>query len=102
MYNSLKSWINVPYIIKPFLRYNGAGTKQFDTDVNSKCYPVGDVKLVTDEKGSEVTSTTQLYVDGNESIKVMDNVIFADEERPVLRITEYFRDGKPDIKVVYL
>ena len=102
MYNSLKPWINVSYIIKPFLRYNGAGAKQFDTDISSKCYPVGDVKLVTDSKGSEVTSTTQLYVPGDEPIKVMDNVIFAGEERPVLRVAEYFREGRPDIKVVYL
>lgn len=102
MYASLKPWINVPYVIKPFVRYNGAGTKQFDPDINSLCYPVGDVKLVTDDKGSEKTSTTQLYVDGTESIKVTDNVVFAGEERPVLRITEYFRNGKADIKVVYL
>lgn len=102
MYTSLKSWVNVPYAIKPFLRYDGVGTKQFDTEIQSKCYPVGDVKLITDAKGSEVTSTTQLYVDGTEPIKVTDNVIFAGEERPILRITEYFRDGKPDVKVVHL
>lgn len=102
MYGSLAPWINVPYIIRPFLRYNGAGTKLFDTDIASKCYPVGDVKLVTDSNGSEKTSTTQLYVPGTEPIKVTDNVVFDGEERPVLRVTEYFRDGKPDIKVVYL
>lgn len=102
MYSSLKPWINVPFVIKPFLKYSGTGTKQFDTDVPSKCYPVGDVKLVTNESGSEVTSTTQLYVDGFESIKVTDNVVFAGEERPILRITDYYRNGKVDIKVVYL
>ena len=102
MYNSLKSWINVPYTIRPFLKYNGAGAKQFDADVSSMCYPVGDVKLVTDARGSEVTSTTQLYVDGASNIKITDNVIFAGEERPILRIAEFFRDGTPDVKVVYL
>lgn len=102
MYNSLKSWINVPYTIKPFLKYNGAGTKQFDVDISSKCYPVGDVKLITDTNGSEVTSTTQLFVDGAEPIKVTDNVVFAGEERPILRITEYYRNGIVDIKVVHL
>lgn len=102
MYNSLKPWINVPYTIKPFLKYSGAGTKQFDVDITSKCYPVGDVKLVTDQTGSEVTSTTQLYLPGNEPIKVTDNVFFAGEERPILRITEYYRNGVVDIKVVYL
>jgi len=102
MYASLKDWINVPYVIKPFVKYSGAGTKQFGADITSLCYPVGDVKLVTNTDGSEVTSTTQLYVDGAESIKVTDNVFFAGEERPILRITEYYRDGSVDLKVVYL
>lgn len=102
MYASLKDWINVPYVLKPFTRYSGAGTKQFGPDVASLCYPVGDVKLVTNAEGSEVTSTTQLYVDGTESIKVTDNVVFAGEERPILRITEYYRNGVVDLKVVYL
>lgn len=92
----------MPYTIKPFIRYNGAGTKLFDADVASKCYPVGDVKAITDAAGSEVISTTQLYLPGNEPIKITDSVIFAGEERPVLRITDYYRNGVVDIKVVYL
>lgn len=102
MFDSLKSWVNVPYAIKPFVRYSGTGTKVFDPDIQSKCYPVGDVKLVTNDEGSEVTSTTQLYVDGSETIKVTDNVVFGGEERPILRITEYYRNGVVDLKVVYL
>jgi hypothetical protein len=102
MYDSIKPWINVPFTIKPFLKYSGSGTKQFDNDVNALCYPVGDVKLVTDSTGSEVTSTTQLYVDGSTPIKVTDNILFTGDERPILRIAEYYRSGVVDIKVVYL
>lgn len=102
MYGSLKSWINVPYVIRPFVKYSGSGTKQFGTDINSFCYPVGDVKLVTDTYGAEITSTTQLYVDGSEPIRATDNVVFAGEERPIHRIVDYYRDGVPDVRVVYL
>ena len=102
MFASLKEWVNVPYKIKPFIKRNGAGTKLYDSPVDSKCYPVGDVKLVVDTSGAEVTSTTQLYVPGSEQIKVTDAVVFNGEERLVLRITSYFRNGVEDLKVVYL
>jgi hypothetical protein len=102
MFASLKAWINVPYQIKPFIKRNGAGTKQYGELIDSKCYPVGDVKLVTDSEGAEVTSMTQLYVPGTEPIKVTDAVILNDEEHSIIRITSFFRNGTEDIKVVYL
>lgn len=102
MYNSLKSWLNVPYQYKSFIRRNGAGTKQYAEPVSSLCLPVSDVKLVTDASGAEVTSTTQLYVEGTEPLKVTDAIIFESEERPILRISTYYRNGTPDCKVVYL
>lgn len=102
MFASLKSWINVPYQFKPFVKRNGAGDKEYGAAVDSKCYPVGDVKVVTDAKGAEVTSTTQLYVPGTEAIKVTDEVVFNGEERPIHRIVEYYRNGVVDLKVVYL
>ena len=102
MFGSIKEWINVPYQIKPFIKRNGAGTKQYGDTIDSKCYPVGDTTLVTNNDGAEVTSTTQLYVPGTEPIKVTDNVVFGGEERPILRITAYYRNGIEDIKVVYL
>lgn len=102
MYDSIKPWINVPLVIKPFLKYSGSGAKQFDANVDAMCYPVGDNKLVTNEVGSEVTSTTQLYVDGTTTVKVTDNVIFNGEERPILRVANYYRNGVVDLRVVYL
>ena len=102
MFDSLKPWINVSYAYKPFIKRNGAGTKQYGDIIESKCYPVEDIKLVTDANGSEVTSSTQLYVPGTESIKLLDAVIFNGEERPILHISTYYRNGKPDIRVVHL
>mgnify|MGYP003313710161 CR=1 FL=1 len=102
MYASLKEWINVPYAIRPFIKYNGAGTKVYDERVESLCYPVGDVKVVLDASGVEVTSTATLYVPGNEPIKDTDMVIFEGRERSIIRITNYYRNGVVDLKVVYL
>lgn len=102
MYASLKPWINVPYQYKHFVKYDGAGNKQFDKTVESLCYPAGDVRFVTDVYGKQVVSTGQLYVDGSEAISVSDIVIFEGEERAIHRITSYYRNGVVDIKVVYI
>lgn len=102
MYASLKDWINVPYAILPFLRYDGSGAKVYDERIDSMCYPTGDVRKILDANGSEVTSTATLYVPGTETIKDTDTIVFEGKERSILRITNYYREGKIDLKVVYL
>lgn len=102
MYTSLKAWINVPYTFLPFVKYNGAGTKIYNDPVKSLCYPVGDIKTVIDVNGVDVVSTATLYVDGTESIKDTDTVIFEGRERAILKISNFYRKGKVDIRVVYL
>lgn len=102
MYASLKEWINVPYKYKSFIKYDGAGNKIYGDETESLCYPTGDVRFVTDVYGKQVVSTGQLYVPGTEPIKVSDAVIFNGDERAILRITSYYRNGVEDIKVVYL
>lgn len=102
MYASIKPWINVPYQYKSFIKYDGAGNKIFGDLVYSMCYPAGDVHFVTDVYGKQVVSTGQLYLPGTENIKATDTVIFNGEERSILRITSYYRNGVEDIKVVYI
>lgn len=102
MYKSLKPWVNVPYQIKPFIKRDGAGNKIFADTIDALCYPEGKVVLVISVSGGTVTSTCQLYVDGSTDIKVTDNVVFEGVERPIQRINSYYRNGVPDIKVVYL
>lgn len=102
MYGSLKDWINVPYRILPFIKYTGTGAKVYDEPIDSLCYPTGDVRKILDASGAEVTSTATLYVPGTENIKDTDTIVFEGHERSILRITNYYRDGKVDIKVVYL
>jgi hypothetical protein len=102
MYGSLKSWINLPAQLKPFLKRDGAGTKIYGDTVDILCYAEGKVQVVTDNAGTEVVSTSQLYVDGSITISVLDCVIFEGIEKSIKNITTFYRDGKPDIKVVYL
>lgn len=102
MFNSVKEWINVPFKYKPFIKYTGTGTILYGEEVESLCYPVGDVKRVMSYDGTEITSTNTLYLDGTHPIKYTDTIIFEGFERRILRIGTYYRDGKPDLKVVYL
>ena len=102
MYDSLRPWMNVPFQIQPFIKRNGAGTKQFGDAIDAMCYPKADVTVVVDDSGAEVISTTQLYVDGDTSIKVTDNVTFEGVTRPIQRINSFYRNGVVDVRVVYL
>lgn len=102
MYNSLKPWMNLSAQIKPFLKRDGTGTKIYADPVDILCYAEGKVQVVTDNTGTEVVSTSQLYVDGPTTISVLDCVIFEGIEKSIKNITTFYRNGKPDIKVVYL
>lgn len=102
MYESLKKWINLPAQIKPFIRRNGTGTKLYGDVVDIQCYAEGKVTTVTDNKGAEVVSNKQLYIDGSVPIAELDCIIFENSEHSIKSINTFYRNGKPDIKVVYL
>lgn len=102
MYASLKDWINLPAQIKPFLKRDGAGTKIYKDPVDILCYAEGRIQVVTDTTGTEVVSNSQLYVDGSTTISELDCVIFEGIEKSIKSISTFYRNGKPDIKVVYL
>lgn len=102
MYESIKTWINVPFTIMPFLKRSATGDKLFSDSYTSMCYPQGEVNIVRNWQGVEVVSHTHLYVEGDTIISELDNVIFEGKERPVQAISTFYRDGIPDLKVVYV
>lgn len=102
MYESLKKWINLPAQIKPFIRRNGTGTKLYGDAVDIQCYVEGKVVVVTDNSGTEVVSNKQLYVDGSVTISELDCIVFEGSEKSIKSIGTFYRNSKPDIKVVYL
>lgn len=102
MYGSLKTWLNLPVIIKPCSGRTGTGTKTFIESISTVCYAEGKVEVVTNSIGKEIVSMKRLYMDGNSSISELDNVIFEGKEVEVQAIGYFYRNGVVDIKVVYL
>jgi hypothetical protein len=94
--------MNLSFSYKPYLSRNGTGAKQFGNEVQGKCYATGKIEVTTNNEGKEVVSAKQLYVDGNNPIKELDNVIFEGTETEVKAIGYFYRNGVVDIKVVYL
>lgn len=102
MYSSLKEWLDVPITIKPFIKRTATGDKVFGEPVHVLCYPRGEVNIVRNWQGVEVVSHNHLHVEGDTSVTELDNIIFEDKEYSVQAVSTYYRDGKPDIKVVYI
>lgn len=102
MYASLKSWINVPITIKPFLKRSATGDKLFGESRIALCYPKGEVSVVRNWQGVEVESHNQLFIDGSVEVTELDNIIFENKEVPVQTISNFYRDGVIDIRVVYI
>lgn len=102
MYDSVKSWVDIPVTIKPFVKRSGTGGKIFGEPYEVKCYPLAEVNIVRNWQGVEVVSNNKLHMEGDVKITKLDSVIFEDEELPVQAISVYYRNGKPDLKVVYI
>lgn len=102
MYESLRPWMNIPVVIKPYKGRSATGDKLFDKPVTKLCYPKGEVNIVRNWQGVEVVSHNHLYFDGAVEISKLDNVIFEGEDLPVQAISNFYRDGKIDIRVVYV
>lgn len=102
MYDSVKSWINVPVTVKPYAGRGATGDKLFGTSRTELCYPQGEVNIVRNWQGVEVVSHNHLYMDGSVQVSKLDNIIFEGEDLPVQAISNYYRDGVVDIRVVYV
>ena len=94
--------MDVPVSIKPFVKRSGTGASEFGEPVDTTCYPHCEVNTVTNWRGEEVVSNRQLYLDGTETISNVDVLIFEGEELAVQSISTFYRNGVPDIKVVYV
>jgi hypothetical protein len=102
MLKSLKSWLNLPLIIKPCLKRDGTGAKEFGESTFILCYAEGTVQTVTNKEGKEIVSHKQIYVDGTVALTEMDNIVFENAEYEIQAISYFYRRGAVDVKVVYL
>ena len=94
--------MNLTAVRKPYSKRSGTGAKIFSDSVSMSCYAEGKVQVVTNKEGKEVVSNKILYVDGLTEIDELDNVVFEGRETEVKAIGYYYRNGQPDIKLVYL
>jgi len=102
VFETLKPWINVPVTVKPFKGRSATGDKLFGDSYTIMCYPQGEVNIVRNWQGVEVVSHNHLYVDGSTKVTKLDNIIFEGEDLPGQAISTFYREGAPDIKVVYV
>jgi len=102
MYESIKDWINVSAVRLPLASKTGTGTRVFGPPIDFLCYPAGKVTTVTNSKGEQVVSNTQLFIDGTQAFGEFDDVIFEGTQRPIKTVATFYRNGGPDIKVLYL
>lgn len=86
----------------PYIRRTGTGTKVFGEPVDIKCYAEGKIQVVSNKEGKEAVSNKTLYVEGTEELNELDNIVFEGRESEIKAIGYYYRNGKSDIKLVYL
>jgi hypothetical protein len=102
MFDCLREWMDVPAKRFPYISTTGTGQKVFGQPVDFLCYPTGKVTTVTDKHGEQVVSNNQLYVPGELEYSEFDEVLFEGRVRPLKTISTFYRNGVPDVKVLYL
>lgn len=102
MFDSIKSWLDVPLYVRKFDKRDGAGDKSFKNTIVVDTYPVIETKYVRTPQGAEVLSSSHYYMEGSTDISVMDEVQLDDGDwLQILSIEVFYRNGRPDLKVVY-
>jgi len=89
------------------LSMDGVGKVTYASDVELDCYTHGTVVTVTNDKGEEVISNQQIYLDGsNETVAAIDfgDRFYLDGRyRKVKSIDKFYdEDSDLDLVVVYL
>ncbi len=105
MFDSLKEWMTCPFQVKRFEGYTPSADKRFSEPEDMIGYFVGNVEVITDATGDDVVSSSQVYYDPDVySIDSMDKIIVDDEEKDIIKITNYMDGnfGTSSIKIVYL
>lgn len=105
MYESLKSYLNVPVTWLHQGVPNGWGDTTTDSSNVIKVYPVEQSKVIVNHLGIEVVSSTTFYVDPITigTYTYDDKITFQGEDRSILKIETYYDTaGAPSIMVVYV
>lgn len=105
------SWLNNTIIYKKWKSQDGAGDIVYASDgVTLSCYISGNHTLVVNDKGEEIVSAQQIYLDGSNTtvaeIALVDFkgiVEISSRNRPIKTIEKFYdEDGLLDLVVLYL
>jgi hypothetical protein len=102
MFESLKSWLDITVVRRPFLSYSGSGDKVYGDAIATVCYIDGSIKLVQNREGINVLSNVQLYIAGKHVINAQDTIVMEDTEYDIIAVHPFYRKGKKDMWVVYI
>lgn len=102
MFDSIKDWLNVPIQINKFVKRDGDGVKQTGDVIDTYCCPYSEYKVITNFDGAEVVSKHQVYVAGSVNVEPKDTLLFEQVVYTIQHIGTFYKDGVPDLKVVYL
>lgn len=102
MFNSIKGWMQTSVNVKPYASTNGVGDITYKVVRADMCYVEEKTQVIRDSRNREVVSMTQLFVDGDSLITVLDKIDYNGKYYDVQNISTYYLNGIPDIKVVYL
>ena len=93
------------------LSMDGVGKITYASDIDLDCYIQGTLTKVVNDKGEEVVSTEQIYLDGeNATVIAIDfgdrfntGTIIKPKYRPIKSIGKFYdEDGVMDLVVIYL
>lgn len=104
MFKTLRQWMTIPIVIKPFVKYSGTGDPEYSADVDTKCYVSGKTTIVTTADGKEEVSNLQLYLPGEVAIKETDAVTLNNDVYRIKAIGPFYdgNTGEVSIRVVYI
>lgn len=109
MYESLVEWVRFPFTYRRIEGKTAAGDKKFSEAIESLCYRVDAVEVITDKYGEEYVSRSQLYVPGDLEITVDDLVtleMLGEKliDKEIRKISGFFdgNEGSQSVQVVYL
>jgi hypothetical protein len=102
-----KPWMNDSITYKGKISSSGAQVIYASDGVELDCYIAGDNTLVINNKGEEVVSNEQIFLDGSDSnVAAIDfsGIIEINGRRRIIKAINKFKDedGNLDLVVVYL
>lgn len=86
---------------------DGVGKTTYEDDVELDCYIHGNLTKVINDKGEEVVSSEQIYLDGEDAVVAVinfgDRFKIGENYRPIKSIAKFYNEeGVLDLVVIYL